>query len=487
VGRRASTVADGIRGAWNAVAAAEPLGRAAVYASLAVSTGATATVLFAVQSLTPTQRAVLLVVALVSWMLLVALAWARGTLPLVPVVAAITLTLAGAIATPSRQSKDVYSYVMYGRIVTEYHENPYDKYPMRFEGDPMRRHVSAIWQRTPDIYGPAFTAVMAALAPVIGTSLFLTRFVYQLLALAAVGALLLVLWRRTRSPTVLAFAGLHPLVAVSVVNGGHPDALVALAFLGAYLLALERRVVACALALAFGVAVNLSLVIVAGALGVWALRRWSRAEFVKLAAITGGLGALPYLFLPGWLENAREHQQLISRQSIWNPIEALVRQFSVSSDSLRSVMPNVATLLAAALMLVVLVRHTGLRTPVVAMPAAIAVFLVTSPWVMPWYAFAVFPLLALRKPTLLGWAVACYSALILVADQFPTLSPAGIDPVTHHLLENVVPVAAGIACVVAIAFRRPESELVDVPPEFLLAEPERAVTAAGVPAASVRA
>src|SRR5262249_23510457 len=150
-----------------------------------VTTIALSVILLAVKSLTPTQRALTLIVALVAWTLLVALGWTRQrSLPLGPILAAIAITLVFAIATPSRQSKDVFSYTMYGRIVTVHHHNPYNSYPMHFEGDPMRRDVSYIWQRTPDIYGPAFTSVMVAAAPIIGESTFLARFVYQLIALA---------------------------------------------------------------------------------------------------------------------------------------------------------------------------------------------------------------------------------------------------------------------------------------------------------------
>ena len=55
------------------------------------------------------------------------------------VIIAIAITIFAAVSTPSNQSSDVYSYAMYGRIVTEYHENPFSNYPMHFEGDPMRR------------------------------------------------------------------------------------------------------------------------------------------------------------------------------------------------------------------------------------------------------------------------------------------------------------------------------------------------------------
>jgi hypothetical protein len=313
-----------------------------------------------------------------------------------------------------------------------------------------------VWQRTPDIYGPVFTGMMGGLAPIIGESTFLTRFSYQLIALAAVGALLWLLWKRTRSPTVLAFIGLHPLLAVSVVNGGHPDALIALAFMCAFLFALEKRIVLCGLALAFGIAINFSVVVVAVALAVWAYWRWSKRDVFVLSAIAVGLGAVPYLFLSGWLQNAHEHQQLISRQSIWNPLASLLTHTgwlsiaSLTPSQLRTVMPNSTTLLAGVLLVFVLARYTRLPTPDIAMAAAIAAFLVTSPWVMPWYAFAAFPFLAMRKPTLLAWAVALYSGLILIGDQYPSLGPEAIGSFSHGLLEIAVPVVACVACVVAI-------------------------------------
>ena len=159
------------------------------------------------------------------------------------------------------------------------------------------------------------------------------------------------------------------------------------------------------------------------------------------------------------MQNAHEHQQLISRQSIWNPLAGWLTSGSFTMTDLRSVMPNSTTLVAGALLLAVLIRQTKLRTPELAIAAAIAVFLVTSPWVMPWYAFAAFPFLALRKPDLLTWTVALYSALILVGDQFPSLSPNAIGTIAHQTFETVVPVVACIACVIAIVRYKRDQEV----------------------------
>jgi hypothetical protein len=136
----------------------------------------------------------------------------------------------------------------------------------------------------------------------------------------------------------------------------------------------------------------------------------------------------------------------------------------MSIGDLRELMPNLTTLATGALLLAVLVRYTGRSTPDYAIAAALAIFLVTSPWVMPWYAFAAFPFLALRKPGLLAWDVALFSTFILMSDQFPSLSPEMVGSLTHHFYQTAVPL---IACGVAVfAILRTPREEEDVLPMF---------------------
>jgi Glycosyltransferase family 87 len=441
--------------------------RVLVYVALATSAVSISTLLLTVESITPPQRAALVVVALGAWIVLVALGWTRGSLPLRPLLAAIGITLVFAVATPSHQSGDVYSYAMYGRIVADHHRNPFASYPMHFEGDPMRRHVNALWQRTPDIYGLGFTVIMVALAPVIRDSTFLVHFTYQLIAAAAVGAMLWLLWKRTRNPAALAFVGLNPLLAVSVVNGGHPDALVALGVLAGVLLAVERRPVAAGVAFAFAASVNFTALVGAGVLCVWAFRRWTRPEVRKFAAVVGGFGALPYLLLSGWLQNAHEHSGLVSRQSFWNAVGSVVS----SADLLRTIASNGTTIVAGALLLVIAIRHTSRGTPELAVAAGFASFLIASAWVMPWYAFTALPLLALRRPNLLTWTVALYSSFVLVGEQYPSLSATAIGSPGHLFLQDLLPIAALVCCVIVVVFR-PRDQLggdlaeaaIDAPP-----------------------
>src|SRR5262245_28728397 len=447
---RAEWVRDaGVSRAWQRFARTGSAG-ALVWVSLVASAASISLLLVAVERMTPAERAALVGTALAAWILLVALGWTRGSLPLKPLIAAIGVTLVLAVATPSHQSGDVYSYAMYGRIATIHHHNPFSSYPMHFEGDPMRRHVNPLWQRTPDIYGLGFTVIMATLAPLIGESSFLVHFVYQLIAVAAVGALLWLLWKRTRNPAAIAFVGLSPLLAVSVVNGGHPDALVALGVLVGVYFAIERRPVLAGIAFAAAASVNFPALVGSGVLAVWAYRRWTRHEVGQFAAIVGAFGALPYVLMSGWMQNAHEHSGLISRQSIWNAIGGFV----AGGDTLRSLATTGTTVVAGALVLVVVFRHPTRGTPELAIAAGFAAFLIASSWVMPWYAFTALPLLAVRRPNLLTWTVAVYGSLVLLGEQYPSLSASTIGAAGHILLQTVLPIVAFACCVVVIVFRR---------------------------------
>lgn len=418
--------------------------------AIAVASGAAAVVLVGFDLLAPGLRALLLAFALGAWAGVVALGARRGGLPLRPVLVGITVPLALAVVTPSHHSLDVFSYAMYGRMAAVHHVSPYDAVPADFPEDPVAARVGPMWRHTPDIYGPAFTAAMVVAAPVVGTDPVRIRLVYQALSALALVLVLALLWRMTRSAVALVFVGLNPLATVSVVNGGHPDAVVALMLLVALALALRRRVAACGLALALAAAVNASALVAAAAVAVWALRRWSVRDVARLVGPVALLGVLPYLLLPGWLANAHAHQALVSRQSVWRAASVLLVDLGpLARGDLDPIAPTVTRVAFVALLLAVLVRHTGASSPAFAMAAAVGAFVATSPWVMPWYVFAALPLLALERPGALAWALGGWGGLVLVGDQLPRLSLA-TAPGATVLLSVVVPVVAVVTIAVAI-------------------------------------
>ena len=105
-------------------------------AALAVCTVATATVLVA-----GSKSAVVLIVAvavvLASYWWMITAEARRPSLSLRAVVVAIAVVLGAAVTTVPRQSGDVWSYAMYGRIVAVHHASPYHNVPADYPSDPM--------------------------------------------------------------------------------------------------------------------------------------------------------------------------------------------------------------------------------------------------------------------------------------------------------------------------------------------------------------
>jgi hypothetical protein len=162
-------------------------------------------------------------------------------LRLAPVVGTIGVVMFVSVLVPPRTSNDLWSYAMYGRMVTVYDQSPYDHTPAQFRRDPLERRVSPRWRHRASVYGPLFVGVSALGSWVAGPSALVSRLYYQLLAALALATTLVVVWRSTRNMAALLFLGLNPVLVVITVNGGHNDALVGLAILGAALLAAKRR------------------------------------------------------------------------------------------------------------------------------------------------------------------------------------------------------------------------------------------------------
>src|SRR5437588_3527591 len=192
----------------------------------------------------PGPSLLLLLIAFVSLGLLVAAEVRRPRLDRRAVLGLGAVVLVVAVAAPPRESRDLWVYAMYGRMVAHHQVSPYRHVAAEFPHDPWAAKVPHGWRQTRSVYGPLFTGVSAAAMAPAGDSFLAGRLFFQLLAAAAVAGCLWLIERRTRSAAALALLALNPVVIVSVVNGGHNDALVGLGVLGGVLLAERRPLVA---------------------------------------------------------------------------------------------------------------------------------------------------------------------------------------------------------------------------------------------------
>jgi hypothetical protein len=345
--------------------------------------------------------------------------------------------IAVAVVIPPRESADVWSYAMYGRIVDHFHANPYRVSPLAFSGDPWFWRVSVWWQDARTVYGPAFTGVSALGMHLAGDSVLRARLFFQLLTGASVVAALVLLHRRRVESAALVFLGLSPVMVVSVVNGAHNDALVGLGTLGA-VVALSRpgswRVVA-GVALGLAALVKLIALLPAAAVVVWLWRREGWAAAVKLGAAIGAVVVAGYLFVggPSALAPLQETSRLVDRFSLWGafghpkpvsplgqgPLGGLLIS-PVPQQWLTGGIRIAAMLVLVVVGTLVLFGGSSESRPSAGAGAVVLAFVLATSYIQPWYLAAVLPLVALQWRSRLAFLAAGYSVLLLLGNEWLT-------------------------------------------------------------------
>jgi hypothetical protein len=168
-----------------------------------------------------------------------------GRLGAGPVVAgAVTLALALWVTYPILAA-DVFDYLMIGRLVGHYHQNPYVHIATEHPEDPYFPPVG--WPDLRSVYGPLFNGFMALPAGAARGNVLAALLIFKAFIIAAHGANTWIVHRLARErgadrPAFAALAyGWSPLAVIYFGVDGHNDALMIL-FIGlAALAALRER------------------------------------------------------------------------------------------------------------------------------------------------------------------------------------------------------------------------------------------------------
>jgi Glycosyltransferase family 87 len=236
------------------------------------------------------------------------------------------------------------------------------------------------------------------------------------------------------------------VLLASIVNGAHNDGLVAAGLLAAVLIARTKPVPAGVL-LAAAVMVKVNALLPGTVLVAWLFLRDDKRKAFALAGTTGALIIGGYLASGGTaaLKPLHHTAEFVSFHSFWYPIERLFGATSAQVAVAALVICIVIALAVAAGRL----RDHG-PTPVVA--AALSVYVLAAPYILPWYTAPVIPLLALYSRSRTTWVILTYSMLLYLV--YPARFPA------HHtfttlilpeLARNLLPVVQ-ILFLAAIAF-----------------------------------
>jgi alpha-1,6-mannosyltransferase len=345
------------------------------------------------------------------------------------IVAAIVAANVVLLLGPPLISQDVFGYLSFARLGVLHGLDPYTHVAAEAPTDPVFAFIGWPFQNSP--YGPLFTLGSYPLASFgLAGGLWALKAITVASSLGAV-ALIARAARRMGRPAKWAavFVGLNPVLLELAVGGAHNDLLVLLVLAGALVLAAgahpRLRTAAALIVVGVGVKASAGLVL---PFVVLAPRRVS--ERVRVAASAAGALALLAVVAVvgfgahafGFVDSLGEQQQLIATHSI--PAET-ARWVGLSG------LPSWWRDLFVAGFLVVLVaslwrtaRGADWRT--MAGWATLALLLSTA-WLLPWYAIWALPLAALadsRRLRVATLVFCAYAILIHLPLADPVLSPS---------------------------------------------------------------
>ena len=381
-------------------------------------------------------------------------AW-RGRVALRTVLMLAVAAHVVVLLVPLVFSRDVYSYIAYGRIAGLYGANPYVRTPIEFPADPILSLVGHRWVDTPAVYGPMFTGLSSLLTRSVRSIPALVS-IFRLLAAAASLGTVAVIARTVRRerPARAAFAvaafGLNPVILFQSVGGGHNDLLLALGIAGAFALVSADRTLPAVAVLALVTMVKASAVLPLLLLIVWAVARRPRGDRVRAAVVHGGLAAaIAVVFAAPFAQTQDPSLGMVelAGHEGWLAPSRLVRRFLdfVSFDTL-GVVARIAFAVTLALCVAALARRVARSASTAELGAAwgwsLILLMLLGPVLLPWYVAWSLPLLWLLpgvpRAVLLGTGAA------LTLSQWttePTRYPGAYEAnvlIGHYVLTPLV-------------------------------------------------
>ncbi len=416
--------------------------------------GAGASVASVVMPFSPTATATtaLLVIALGALGVLIGSARRGNGPPTRAVVVTIGVALLVAVCIAPRRSYDLWAYASYGSIVARHDASPYSHRPAEYPGDPLVQRMSPGWRNTRSVYGPAFTALSAGIVSVTGGRPLPTRLAFQGMSALSVIGMLAMLWRRVRSLPVLALVGLHPLVIVYLVNGGHNDALVALLLFGAAGAIARRPIIG---ALLIGIAASVKLTALLSVLGLvwWVWRHHGRHPAIAAAGVAVGVPVTAYVMGggPRALAPLLAGSGRTSRAAVWGVVHFLGDPGIIANHL--GITAAIATLALALPLVIAAAREDS---PHAAIAAPVLAYLLVGAFVLPWYLIWVLPFAALASKEQWARVLLTMSVLVIAVYQYTPRGPR----VLTWLLHAAVPATQMVAVAGAIMLAAPTRKCV---------------------------
>jgi hypothetical protein len=342
--------------------------------------------------LQPPSGALMLVLMLACYLL--ALACARvGAIPAPLAIAAVLGAHVVFLLAPPLFSADVFGYVDYARLSVLHGLDPYLHGAADAAFDPVVPFVR--WHDIPTPYGPLFTLLGMPLAWLsVPAALWAWKGLAALLSLGCLWLVWRIARRRGEAPTpAILFVGLNPLLLAYGVGGAHNDFLLMALALGAILLVLDQRDAGggALVVLAVGVKASAGLLLPFLLLGAARRRRVLAGALAAVAALLAAAVAAFGSQALAFVNQIREQQRFVAADSVPRKLAGLLG-FDHLPEAMRLLF-GVGFLLAVAWLL----WHTWRRRIdwIAAAGWATLALLLSTAWLVPWYAVWLLPLAAI--------------------------------------------------------------------------------------------
>ena len=326
------------------------------------------------------------------------------------------------LLAPPLLSTDVFSYQFYGRMAEVYGANPYLAGPHALALDPLFPYIGAKWSYTPTVYGPLFSAISYAFAPL---SIAASALSYKAIAaLSSIGTVALV-WNAARLRGIdpvkaAALVGLNPLIVIYGVGGGHNDLLMMLIVVASIYLMLANRVRSASALTVTAAAIKLTggLMLPFAIASGGARRAMSRRRDVLIGAglAAATIAALSFALFGLGPTHLLGTIQKVQSEGDWHSIPGFIGT-RIGLPTLAHVISWLLAVAFAAVFIWLLRRvWRGQLDWIDAAGWAAAALLLTASSLLPWYVVWLIPLAALASDRRL-WRVAIVMTGVIQAIQ----------------------------------------------------------------------
>ena len=349
------------------------------------------------------------------------------------VLAAAALLSAPLVVAPLIQSQDLFQYLLYARLQVVHQANPYVVPPDAFARDAWLPYVA--WPTQVSVYGPLWSIAMAGIVSasrgsILRAMLLAKSVTLGLEAVTVWGLVELGGGSHDRRAAVAAGAfALNPLVLSSIALSGHADVAVAAAFVWAIVADRRKRPALALLLLTAATLVKAYAGLVLVVYVIWTWRRlnhWRALSKVVPAATLTVLAFAPYWRGKSTFEGLLSIATRTSA-SLAGAVARVVSAMLVGLDvehpggsALALVRIVAMTILLATVVRQVRTSRDG-TDPWPAAMALMAVYLLVTPWFLPWHAIGALALVCAIPESSLAGSGRVFSASCLASVGGPGL------------------------------------------------------------------